>query len=274
MPDAQLEVDSSHPRRVLDPRMGSQWVSAKITNLRTPQIASLTFPITGSLRRDTIAVMGIRVRGETVGTGRNAYQVSMAAAPTITVYGEAVTMRPVSYPVRNYASLNRNAAVVFYEGSISVKQTAHTFTDQNMIVPIVVNAAQNYHIQIARVVIGSRYEFPTNFRQNMTLTIQDPSIDASGPGEDFQGDWQPPYKRAQVTFQNVEKGQVDSLAQYYRLHAAVNPVVLQLDEDNVDGLIYGRIRSPMLDSWNFKDNADEFHTVNMTIEETNRSGVR
>ena len=273
---------ASNADRVLAASPFALWASAEVN----PQVPTTSFDMqfarSATILADSACVFGIQVLGRLRTVSEVDVRSSLASPrPTMRMGTKNPTnaSQPVSLEAWGYeqppATIGeRPKVIVTWRG--------------NMYLPIVANRGRigngfrlafsqtigNRHtIRIARVVLGQKTTFGQNPRPNWRLTRTSPTAFDRIPGQYSGGLVRTPsYRTIQAEIANIDNAHMKALNDMYHLHGSGQyavPLVLCVDPDNLDTLVYGRFLE-WNDTFNIKTGTTgDRHTLRFTFEEVN-----
>lgn len=135
------------------------------------------------------------------------------------------------------------------------------------------NVGATHTLRIARIVLGQKTTFGQNPRPNWRLSRTSPTTFDRIPGQYSGGLVRTPsYRTISAEIGNIDNAHMKALNDLYHLHGSGQyavPLVLCIDPDNLDTLVYGRFIE-WSDTFNIKTGTTgDKHTLRFTFEEIN-----
>lgn len=286
----------SNVLRVFDPSPFNVWASVDNDETGSQQVAlEFTWGGIGSPSADTICLFDLQVLGALSRSGQSQIDVRASVRARGT-RGPAVTVRPAisgqtakPFPLHAWTFEQRlpgtgteakRSNVVMWRGDYLYDLGSVISLASPRRLDFTVEAGQQHSLRLARVIIGTKYSFPRNVRNEFDISYADPytvNRDPGGFGNPEGLDKQEgnpfyrnrAYRTARCTFLSIERAQVDDMTAFFHLNGGTQVMAVCLDPDNLETLLYARIVD-WQDQFVRKTGGKEFHNLTLTFEEVSR----
>lgn len=281
--------DKSDPENVMHPGIFFQWVSAQV-NTTSAQKVWIKIRTTASFRPSRIALIDVQVLGEkktvtrqgvtqsylasldgTAPTCEASHLANTATNPDTKMGPATVNLHKHTYLSTAYSGRDFPAPIAIYRGDCVMQADdglRRTFNSNDRI-ELSFRAYANHSLRVGRILMGYPYSFPRNFNKNFVIERVDPLLFEREEGRFTLEDRLPSFRRARFRFEQVPRQQMLDMTAYYRLHGGTVPLLLFLDPDIPETLIYGRFTS-WRDTWTHKREGVDYHNIDISFEEVSR----
>ena len=274
---------ASEADRVLAASPFALWASAEVTAGQGNRTFDIQFGrgSTGLLA-DSVCVFGIQLLGRLRTVSEVDVRSSLAAPkPSLslgtkipTTASKAVPLEAWGYEQPPATIGERPKVIVTWRGNMYLPIAPSGGRIRNGFrVAFGANVSSTHTLRIARIVLGQKTTFGQNPRPNWRLTRTAPTTHDRIPGQ-FSGGLvrTPSYRTISAEIGNIDNAHMKALNDLYHLHGSGQyavPLVLCVDPDNLDTLVYGRFIE-WSDTFNIKTGTTgDKHTLRFTFEEIN-----
>ena len=274
---------ASEADRVLAASPFALWSSVEVTAGQGARTFDIQFARDSTrVLADSVCVFGIQVLGRLQTVSEVDVRSSLAAPrPRMTIGTKIPTTASKAVPLEAWgyeqppATIGeRPKVIVTWRGNmyLPINPTGGRI-GSGFRVAFSADVGNTHSIRVARIVFGQRTTWGQNPRPNWTLTRTSPTAFDRIPGQYSGGLVRTPsYRTIQAEISNIDNAHMKALNDMYHLHGSGQyavPLVLCVDPDNLDTLVYGRFID-WSDTFNIKTGTTgDRHSLRFTFEEVN-----